>query len=73
MNDVASLCELVAATGTFEVQIISRVSVAPGRISRATAELCQARHTMSIKIKELSKISQLKMSLRGWKTTCCST
>lgn len=64
LNDVANLLEWVATASTHEVKFLSNASAASGLMARSTAELDQARDTMSTSSKELAKVALLKSSIR---------
>lgn len=65
LNDVMSLCERVAFAGTREAELLSNESTTLNKIATATAELRQARDTISTQSRELAKIAQLKMSIKS--------
>lgn len=57
----------LAAANTHEVELLSNPSASSGQLARATAEMHQARKTISAWSKELSKVAQLKSSVKHLK------
>lgn len=62
--DVASLRGRVAVTSTRKVDLHSGPSAASCQIEKDTAELCQARDTISTQSKDMAKIVRLKTSIK---------
>lgn len=64
LNDVTNLIGLIEAPSTREVKRLSSEPPASSQITRATAEIRQARNTLSRQSEELAKHAQLKMSMK---------
>lgn len=64
LNDVTSLRGWATVASRCGVRLHSSASLALSPIRSATAALRHARHTISIKSKELRAIAQLKVSIK---------
>lgn len=65
INDVTSLCERVVVDGIPAAELPSSPSGALHHISKAIAELRQARDILSTRSKELANIAELRTSFKS--------
>lgn len=64
-NSVANLRERVAAASTGEEELLTDALEASYQMARTTSELLHARDIISTQSKDLSKVAQLKSSIKS--------
>lgn len=68
LNDGACLPECVAAAGKLKEESLVNASAASAHIPETSVELSQARDSVSMQSKMLTKFTQLKMSIKVWRS-----